>query len=290
MPFAPSTRPARRRRGGIWSTPEMSPLATAGAAPITTTKKMAPSDSLNSSSASGNQAIDGIVCRPVIIEPTAVRSTLNRDTSTPMAVPTTTAIANPVAARRIVVPIACHVTDLPSSSHSRGRTTPGPGSTKDGFQWVHTTTCHSATASRAAATFGHTPAHTRLARDSRSCNSSASSPLSWATSNSATAMAGHLLAQPSGHLGGQFGDAPVLDATRSRQVDVEGGCDASGPAGQQHDPVAEAGRLAHVVGDEQDRGAGRPPDRLQLVVHGVARHRVERAERLVHQQHVRVLG
>ena len=31
--------------------------------------------------ASGNQAIDGIVCRPVISEPTAARSGLIRDTS-----------------------------------------------------------------------------------------------------------------------------------------------------------------------------------------------------------------
>ena len=48
----------------------------AGAAPRTTTKRMAFSLSLNSRMASGNQAIDGMVCRPVIIEPTAERSDL----------------------------------------------------------------------------------------------------------------------------------------------------------------------------------------------------------------------
>ena len=64
----------------------------------------------------------------------------------------------------------------------------------------------------------------------------------------------------------------------------------AGAAGQQHDPVAEAYGLAHVVGHEQDREGPRRPDPLQLVVEQVAGHRVERAERLVHQQDVAVLG
>ena len=55
----------------MWSTPAMRPLAIDGAAPRTTTNMIALSVSLNSRMASGNQAIDGIVCRPVISEPTA---------------------------------------------------------------------------------------------------------------------------------------------------------------------------------------------------------------------------
>ena len=35
---------------------------------------------------------------------------------------------NPIAARRIVTPIARHVTPSPSSSQSRGNTVSGPGS------------------------------------------------------------------------------------------------------------------------------------------------------------------
>ena len=57
-----------------------------------------------------------------------------------------------------------------------------------------------------------------------------------------------------------------------------------GPAGQQHDAIAEADGLADVVGHEQDRPAGRLPDPLELVVEDVAGHRVERPEGLVHQQ------
>ncbi len=41
--------------------------------------------------ARGNQAIDGMVCKPVISEPMAVRSTLKRVTARPMAEPISTA-------------------------------------------------------------------------------------------------------------------------------------------------------------------------------------------------------
>ena len=78
-PWRPSCGPARSRFGGMWSTPEMRPLATDGAAPSTTTKVIADSLSLNSTMASGNQAMEGIVCRPVIIEPMAERNGLKRD-------------------------------------------------------------------------------------------------------------------------------------------------------------------------------------------------------------------
>ena len=63
----------------------------AGAAPMTTTKRMACSASLNRRMASGNQAMDGMVCSPVISEPTAMRSTRTRDTTAPTATPITSA-------------------------------------------------------------------------------------------------------------------------------------------------------------------------------------------------------
>ncbi len=76
--------PARSRIGGTLSAPAISPLAIAGAAPRTTTKRIAPSVSLNSRIASGNHAIDGMVCRPVTSEPQAERSTRTRDTNEPI--------------------------------------------------------------------------------------------------------------------------------------------------------------------------------------------------------------
>ena len=60
-------------------------MAIDGAAPSTTTNVIAPSDSLNSTMASGNQAIDGIVCRPVISEPTAERAIFDDTTTAPTA-------------------------------------------------------------------------------------------------------------------------------------------------------------------------------------------------------------
>ena len=49
----------------------MMPFAIDGAAPRTTTNRIALSLSWNSTIASGTHATDGIVCRPVIIEPIA---------------------------------------------------------------------------------------------------------------------------------------------------------------------------------------------------------------------------
>ena len=57
--------------------------------------------------ANGNQAIDGMVCSAVIIEPTAARSGLIRDTSAPTTTPMTGRAPNPITARRKVVPMAC---------------------------------------------------------------------------------------------------------------------------------------------------------------------------------------
>ena len=78
-------------------------MATDGAAPSTTTKKIACSLSWKSRMASGNQAIDGIVCSAVIIEPSAARSTRTRATPRPSTSPTATAAAKPSTARRAVV-------------------------------------------------------------------------------------------------------------------------------------------------------------------------------------------
>ena len=112
-----------------------------GAAPITITKKIAVSLGWKSRIASGNQAIDGIVCRPVISEPMAARSTRNRDTARPMAVPITTANAKPVTARRRVIAMAFHSTAWCASFHSSANAARGPGSTYVGFQPDQTTTC-----------------------------------------------------------------------------------------------------------------------------------------------------
>ena len=75
--------------------------------------------------------------------------------------------------------------------------------------------------------------------------------------------------------------------TREIHVEVRG--EASGTACQQHDAVAEARRLTHVVRDEHDGEPCLAPHVLELVVQQVARDGVERAERLVHEEDIRVL-
>ena len=93
--------PGRHGSGsaGCCRRPDSTPLAIDGAAPMTITNRIAPSVSWNRRMARGNQAMDGIVWRPVIIEPIAIRSTLNCEQSPPMTTPTPMARAKPTTAR-----------------------------------------------------------------------------------------------------------------------------------------------------------------------------------------------
>jgi hypothetical protein len=96
--------------------PLTSPLAIDGAAPSTTTNMIAVSLSLKSTMAAGNHATDGIVCSPVIIEPTAARSTGIRETNAPTTLPITRAIAKPCTARPSVRRAAGKITSQLSNS------------------------------------------------------------------------------------------------------------------------------------------------------------------------------
>ena len=80
----------------------------AGAAVITMTNRMAVVFAPNRMIANGTQTIEGSVCSAVISEPTAARSGLILETRAPTTVPMTRASANPITARRSVVPIADH--------------------------------------------------------------------------------------------------------------------------------------------------------------------------------------
>ena len=112
----------------MWSTPWIRPFAIDGAAPSTMTKVIASSVSLNRRMASGNHAIEGMVWRPMISEPTPDRRMANRDTSAPMATPNTTAIPKPHTARRSVTMIADQRSAVPRSDAIRPRTSVGGGS------------------------------------------------------------------------------------------------------------------------------------------------------------------
>ena len=55
-----------------------------------------------------------------------------------------------------------------------------------------------------------------------------------------------------------------------------------------HHAVGEQHRFVEIVGDEEDGLFGAVMDVQQLALQGLARLRIERAERLVHQQHFRI--
>ena len=83
--------------------------------------------------ASGTHATDGIVCRPVIIEPIAARSTFTRATAMPTTPPMSIATTKPCAPRRSVTHDSRR-----AGRRGRGRvasnTVNGDGTTYSGFQ------------------------------------------------------------------------------------------------------------------------------------------------------------
>src|ERR1700729_534600 len=92
------------------------------------------------------------------------------------------------------------------------------------------------------------------------------------------AMADDLLTQPVLDLDGEPHGVRGVHPARALEVHPEFADHLAGPAAQQDHPVAQADRLAHLVGDEQDAELAAPPDALQDLVQQVPGHRVERAE------------
>jgi len=74
---------------------------------------------------------------------------------------------------------------------------------------------------------------------------------------------------------------------RARQRHLDDGLDAARPRGHHVDAVGQENRFLDVVGDEQHRDAELLPDIGQDLLHHHAGLGIERAERLVHQQHLR---
>jgi hypothetical protein len=256
--------------------------------------------------ARGNQAIDGMVWMPVMREPKATRARRTLATMLPSTTPITREMPKPTAARRMVMAVA--VVKVPSASSARrsAKTAPGPGRMYSGFQPDSTTACHSASPRASAASFGHVADQAAVERmhvvalgelegveAGEGLVELAPGGRRTGGSGRGGEVSGHgddLRAQQVEHRAGQLGDLRRLDAPGPLDVDVDGGGHPTRPAGEHDDAVGQAGRLAHVVGDEEDGEAAVAPQRLELVVQQVAGHGVEGAERLVHEQHVGVLG
>src|SRR2546422_9748987 len=82
-------------------------------------------------------------------------------------------------------------------------------------------------------------------------------------------------------------EANLDHVARPRQRDRIAGLDPTRARGEHDHLVGERDRFLEIVGDEEHRVARVRPEVEQLVLHEVARLHVERAERLVHQQHAR---
>src|SRR5262245_47246187 len=84
-------------------------------------------------------------------------------------------------------------------------------------------------------------------------------------------------------------DLDLGDVARARQRDLPIADDAGGgPRRHDHHAVRERDRLLEIVGDEQHGLAVGVPQIEQQVAHDLPRLRIERAERLVHQQDFRI--
>ena len=81
-----------------------------------------------------------------------------------------------------------------------------------------------------------------------------------------------------------------LGGARARQLDLDDALHLAGPVGHHQDAVGELHRLGDVVGDEQRGLLELLLDLQHLVAEQQPRLLVERGERLVHQQDLRLRG
>src|SRR5699024_9568541 len=243
--------------------------------------------------------MEGIVCRPVMREPKALRKSLTCDTTRPISTPTSRADAKPAKALRMVTWTAVQNSGVLTSWKRVGSTRSGPGRTNSERHPDHTRACQASSTRTAAVTLGQVAAQILPASSAalllsvpcRGCSSRASSPCTCRLSRTpGSGMAQDLLAQSIGDTCGLLGDRGRIDTPGSLPVDGELLDDPAWPVGQQHDPVAQAHGLTHVSGVEEDRQPFLPPDPFQLVVEDVAGHGIECAEWFVHEQDVGVLA
>src|ERR1700712_4007429 len=250
-----------------------------------------PSLSPNHSTAAGTQATDGRLCRPVRTGPIADRTTGTVATRSPSGVPMITANTTPSPARLIEVQMIDSACPLPTSPPIWPNTASGEGSLNSGRIAEAHRICQTTTKSTTATIGGTHLVKKRGHHGTRRSVgvSSASSPRPTSTepstSRSSVSVPWSSAAMRGDHLAQLGGDGVV----QLLGVGVGAGAplphNAARARGQEHHPLGQADRLPHVVGDEQDRRARRLPDAQQLGLQEVPGDRVQRAERLVHEQY-----
>src|SRR5262249_62122477 len=87
-----------------------------------------------------------------------------------------------------------------------------------------------------------------------------------------------------------LGDLDAIEVARTWKFYLENFANSTWRRGHDHHLIRQAGRLAYVVGHENDSFAPFLPNPLDVAVKLFARHGIERSERLIHEQHARVRG
>ena len=85
-----------------------------------------------------------------------------------------------------------------------------------------------------------------------------------------------------------FGEIDAVEVARARQINHEFFLNAPGMRRKKKHAIAETGRFANIVRDEDDRLVARFPDALDVAVKLLAGERIERGEWFVHQEHARI--
>src|SRR5579871_1769371 len=91
-------------------------------------------------------------------------------------------------------------------------------------------------------------------------------------------------------IGDERGGSLDVEGARARQIDGDALLQTARPAAEHQHAVGEKDRLVDLMGDEQHGLASLLPDAHQLGLHDLAGLRIERGERLVHQENLRIDG
>src|SRR3954447_11709900 len=239
MPFAPRVRAARKRSGWTVRTPDWVAMATESALPITTTKRIAVSESPNQRIATGSQQMDGSACRPRSGAPNSSSAIRLRPTATPSGTPMAREIPYPTARRASDWPMVGKRSPWRARSHRDAATAVGGGKIQAGQG------PRRATASQIPRTARVHPSR-RSPRVGDSSRAAAAS-----TRSSVAAVIVELLPKGAIGLGGEHlfdargepGDGGVLDLAGPRDVDGDDAEDPSRPRFHQCDSGPEDRRF-----------------------------------------------
>src|SRR4051794_35240202 len=145
----------------------------------------------------------------------------------------------------------------------------GEAKANDGFHSIQIRNCQNASTMAIASSFGHADFQIRRPRDTRGATRTSSASRPDVSARSSTAMPAHFLLEAIGDCPRLLGDLGRVEAAGSVDGDRILLDDATGSARQQDHPIAEAYRLSHVVGHENDAESGLAPEALELVVQHV---------------------